>query len=155
MVPPGLGFNAVSNKALAAARNARMPKAYWDWQEMLKANASGFFPYTSATNLLYRPREAIRLIQEEGLDNALQRHARYGDATRAAVRAWGLEVVCELPSEYSNSLTAVFTPEDHAEVVVFRFRQALLCMSSCSFWSFRKHGGCARHDYGHMSPDWP
>jgi alanine-glyoxylate transaminase/serine-glyoxylate transaminase/serine-pyruvate transaminase len=113
MVPPGLGFNAISEKALAASAKSRMPKSYWDWQEMLKANKSGFFPYTPATNLLYGLREALRMIDEEGFDNVLQRHARHGDATRAAARAWGLEIVPEDPSEYSNSLTAIYTPEGH------------------------------------------
>ena len=113
MVPPGLAFNAVSEKALAAAARARMPKSYWDWQEMLKANKSGFFPYTPATNLLYGLREALRMIDEEGFENVLQRHARHGNATRAAVRAWGLDIVPEDPAEYSNSLTAVYTPDGH------------------------------------------
>jgi alanine-glyoxylate transaminase/serine-glyoxylate transaminase/serine-pyruvate transaminase len=113
MVPPGLGFNAVSAKALSAAATARLPKSYWDWQEMLKANKSGFFPYTPATNLLYGLREALRMIDEEGFDNVLARHERHGAATRAAVRAWGLDMVPEDPAEYSNSLTAVYTPEGH------------------------------------------
>jgi alanine-glyoxylate transaminase/serine-glyoxylate transaminase/serine-pyruvate transaminase len=113
MVPPGLGFNAISEKAIAASAKSRMPKSYWDWQEMLKANKSGFFPYTPATNLLYGLREALRMIDEEGFDNVLQRHARHGDATRAAARAWGLEIVPEDPAEYSNSLTAIYTPEGH------------------------------------------
>ena len=106
MVPPGLGFNAISEKALAANAKARLPRSYWDWQEMLKANKSGFFPYTPATNLLYGLREALRMMQEEGFENVFQRHARHGAATRAAVRAWGLEIVPEDPAEYSNSLTA-------------------------------------------------
>ena len=113
MVPPGLGFNAISDKALAAAAKARMPRSYWDWQEMLKSNTSGFFPYTPATNLLYGLREALRMLDEEGLDNVLKRHARHGDATRAAVRAWGLSIVAEDPAEFSNSLTGVYTPEGH------------------------------------------
>jgi alanine-glyoxylate transaminase/serine-glyoxylate transaminase/serine-pyruvate transaminase len=114
MVPPGLGFNAVSEKALHASRSARMPRSYWDWQEMLKANTAGFFPYTPATNLLYGLREALRMLQEEGLDNVLRRHTRHGEATRAAVRAWGLELVAENPAESSNSLTAVLTPDNHS-----------------------------------------
>ena len=130
MVPPGLGFNAVSDKAIAASRNARLPKSYWDWQEILKANQSGFFPYTPATNLLYGLREALRMLDEEGLDNVLQRHARYGDATRAAVRTWGLDVVPEDPIEFSNSLTAVFTPEGHSadrlrQIILERFDMSL------------------------------
>jgi alanine-glyoxylate transaminase/serine-glyoxylate transaminase/serine-pyruvate transaminase len=114
MVPPGLGFNAVSEKALAANASAKLPKSYWSWDEMLKANKSGFFPYTPATNLLYGLREALRMLDEEGLENVLQRHARHGEATRAAARAWGLDIVPENPAEFSNSLTAVYTPEGHS-----------------------------------------
>ncbi len=113
MVPPGLSFNAVSEKALAAGKTARMPKSYWDWQEMLKSNRTGFFPYTPAINLIFGLQEALRILQEEGLPNVFRRHARHGEATRAAVQAWGLENVCEAPREYSNSLTAVFTPDGH------------------------------------------
>jgi len=113
MVPPGLGFNAISEKALAANQNARLPRSYWDWQEMLKHNKNGFFPFTPATNLLFALREALKMMQEEGLANIFRRHARHGEATRAAVRAWELEIVCEEPLEYSNSMTAVFTPEGH------------------------------------------
>ena len=113
MLPPGMSFNALSEKALAANRNARLPRSYWDWQEMLKPNRSGFFPYTPPTNLLYGLQEALRMFQEEGLPNVFRRHERHAEATRAAVRAWGLEIVCEEPREYSNSLTAVFMPEGH------------------------------------------
>lgn len=113
MLPPGLSFNAFSEKALAANKVASLPRYYWDWQEMLKPNRSGFFPYTPATNLLYGLREALLMLQEEGLANVFHRHARHGEATRAAVRAWGMEIVCEDPREYSNSLTAVFMPEGH------------------------------------------
>ena len=113
MLPPGLGYNAISQKALAASKKATLPKAYWDWEPMLKNNASGFFPYTPATNLLYAMREALTMMQEEGLQNIFRRHQRHGDATRAAVRAWGLEIMCEDPREYSNSLTAIYTPEGH------------------------------------------
>jgi alanine-glyoxylate transaminase/serine-glyoxylate transaminase/serine-pyruvate transaminase len=113
MLPPGMSFNAVSEKALAASGNARLPRSYWDWQEMLKPNRSGFFPYTPPTNLLYGLREALLMLQEEGLPNVFRRHGRHAEATRAAVRAWGLEIVCEEPREYSNSLTAVFLPEGH------------------------------------------
>ena len=113
MLPPGLGFNAISEKALAASRKATLPRAYWDWEPILKNNASGFFPYTPATNLLYAMREALALMQEEGLANIFQRHQRHGDAARAAVRAWGLEIVCEDPREYSNALTAIYTPAGH------------------------------------------
>jgi alanine-glyoxylate transaminase/serine-glyoxylate transaminase/serine-pyruvate transaminase len=113
MVPPGLGFNAISEKALAANKSAKLPRSYWDWQEMLKHNQSGFFPFTPATNLLFALREALKMMQEEGLANVFRRHVRHGEATRAAVRAWELEIVCEEPLEYSNSMTAVFTPEGH------------------------------------------
>ena len=90
-----------------------MPRAYWDWEEMLKANESGFYPYTPATNLLYALHEALQMIEEEGLQNIFKRHARYGEATRACVRAWGLDILCEEPLEQSNSLTAVMMPEGH------------------------------------------
>lgn len=113
MVPPGLGFNAISEKALAANKTAKLPRSYWDWQEMLKNNQSGFFPFTPATNLLFGLREALKMMQEEGLANVFRRHVRHGEATRAAVRAWGLEIVCEEPLEYSHSMTAIFTPEGH------------------------------------------
>ncbi|SRR5579883_117252 len=113
MLPPGLGFNAVSEKALAANKNAKLPRSYWDWQDMLKNNSAGFFPYTPATNLLFGLREALKMLNEEGLPNVFRRHARHAEATRAAVRAWSLETVCEEPLEYSNSMTAVFTPEGH------------------------------------------
>lgn len=113
MLPPGLSFNAISEKALAANEHAKLPRYYWDWQEMLKPNRVGFFPYTPATNLLYALREALLMLQEEGLPNVFRRHARHGEATRTAVRTWGLEIVCEDPAEYSNGLTAVFMPEGH------------------------------------------
>ena len=113
MLPPGLSFNAVSEKALTAAETGKMHRYYWDWQEMLTPNRQGFFPYTPATNLLYGLREAIAMLNEEGLQNVFARHARHGEATRAAVRAWGLEIVCENPAEYSNSSTAVFMPDGH------------------------------------------
>ncbi len=113
MLPPGMSFNAISEKALRATESARLPRSYWDWQEMLKPNRSGFFPYTPPTNLLYGLREAMLMLQEEGLPNVFRRHDRHAEATRAAVRAWGLEIVCEDPREYSSSLTAVFMPEGH------------------------------------------
>lgn len=113
MLPPGMSFNALSEKALAANANARLPRAYWDWQEMLKPNRSGFFPYTPPTNLLYGLREAVLMLHEEGLQNVFRRHDRHAKATRAAVQGWGLEIVCEDPREYSSSLTAVFMPEGH------------------------------------------
>ncbi len=113
MLPPGLGFNAISEKSLRANQSAKMPRAYWDWREILKQNEAGFFPYTPATNLLYGLREAVRIFSEEGLENVFRRHDRLAEATRAAVRAWGLEIVCEQPEEYSSTVTAVFTPEGH------------------------------------------
>jgi len=113
MLPPGLGFNAISAKALAARKVSTMPRSYWDWEEMLKANESGFYPYTPATNLLYALHEALQMIEEEGLQNIFARQERYGAATRACVRAWGLEILCEEPQEQSNALTAVMMPEGH------------------------------------------
>ena len=113
MVPPGLGFCAVSKKARAAGAGARLPRAYFDWNDIITQNAKGFFPYTPATNLFYGLREALQILEEEGLANVVRRHARHGEATRAAVRAWGLEIVCEDPREYSDSMTAVFMPEGH------------------------------------------
>jgi alanine-glyoxylate transaminase/serine-glyoxylate transaminase/serine-pyruvate transaminase len=130
MLPPGISFNAVSEKALAANKTARLPRSYWDWQEMLKLNLKGLFPYTPATNLLYGLREALQMLREEGLPNVFRRHQRHAEATRSAVRAWGLEIVCEKPSEYSSSLTAVFVPEGHnadrlREVILERFDMSL------------------------------
>jgi alanine-glyoxylate transaminase / serine-glyoxylate transaminase / serine-pyruvate transaminase len=113
MLPPGLSFNAISEKALDATKRAKLPRSYWDWQEMLKHNEAGFFPYTPATNLLYGLREALLMLHEEGLPNVFRRHARHAEATRAAVKAWGLETVCENPREYSNSVTVAFVPQGH------------------------------------------
>jgi len=111
MLPPGLSFNAVSEKALKAAENATMPTSYWDWSSMLEANQANVFPYTPATNLLYGLKEAIAMLEEEGLANVFARHQRHARATRAAVEAWGLEVLAEDPREYSGSLTAVLMPD--------------------------------------------
>jgi alanine-glyoxylate transaminase / serine-glyoxylate transaminase / serine-pyruvate transaminase len=113
MLPPGLGFNAVSDKARAASKTNKMPRSYWDWEEMLKPNANGFFPYTPATNLLYGLKEAIAMMLEEGLENVFARHKRLAAATRAAVTHWGLEVLCQEPEEYSPVLTAVLMPPGH------------------------------------------
>ncbi len=113
MLPPGLSFNAVSEKALAAAQTAKLPRAYWSWEEMSGPNAEGMFPYTPATNLLYGLAEAIDMLHEEGLENVFARHQRHGEATRRAVSAWGLEVLCRNPRHYSGSLTAVLMPEGH------------------------------------------
>ncbi len=130
MLPPGLSFNAVSEKALAAHDCSTMPRYYWDWREMLKPNERGFFPYTPATNLLYGLKEAIAMLHEEGLDNVFARHARHGQATRAAAQAWGLDIVCEEPSEYSSSLTAIFMPGNYdadqlREVILENFDMSL------------------------------
>ncbi len=118
MLPPGLSFNAVSPRALAAAETARLPRSYWDWRAMLAANESGYFPFTPATNLLRGLEEALAMLEEEGLENVFARHARHGAATRAAVRAWGsaggIEVQCQEPRDYSGSLTAVRLPEGHS-----------------------------------------
>jgi alanine-glyoxylate transaminase / serine-glyoxylate transaminase / serine-pyruvate transaminase len=112
MLPPGLGFNAVSQKALAAAKTARLPRSYWDWEAMHEAGRTGFFPYTPATNLLFGLREAMTmLLDEEGLSAVFSRHARHAEATRRAVAGWGLEVLCADPREYSNSLTAAMMPQ--------------------------------------------
>jgi alanine-glyoxylate transaminase / serine-glyoxylate transaminase / serine-pyruvate transaminase len=113
MLPPGLSFNAISDKAIAASKSAKLTRSFWDWSEMLPANANGFFPYTPATNLLYGLREAIHMLEEEGLANVFARHDRHAEATRRAVRAWGLEVLCQNPDEYSSSLTAVMMPPGH------------------------------------------
>ncbi len=113
MLPPGLSFNAVSDKARKASQTAALPRSYWNWEEMIANNKGGFFPYTPATNLLYGLREALKMLQEEGLANVFARHARHAEAVRRAVRAWGLEILCAVPEEYSNSLTAVVMPAGH------------------------------------------
>jgi len=113
MLPPGLSFNALSDKALAASKAAKLPRSYWDWSEMLGPNDKGFFPYTPATNLLYGLREAIAMLEEEGLGNVFARHDRHAEATRRAAAAWGLEVLCAVPEEYSSSLTALLMPPGH------------------------------------------
>ena len=111
MLPPGLGFNAISAKALAAAKTAKLPKSYWGWEEMLAANQGGFFPSSPATNLLYGLRESLHLLREEGLENVFARHIRHGEATRRAVRTWGMEILCLDPEEYSPVLTTVVMPD--------------------------------------------
>jgi alanine-glyoxylate transaminase/serine-glyoxylate transaminase/serine-pyruvate transaminase len=112
MLPPGLSFHAVSDKALRASKSAKLPKFYWDWNAMLQPGTYSF-PYTPATTLLYGLQEAIAMLHEEGLQRVFARHRRYGEATRAAVQSWGLDIVCQEPREYSDSLTAVFVPEGH------------------------------------------
>ena len=113
MLPPGLGFNAVSEKAIVASRTAKIVKNYWDWRPVLDQNRSGYFPYTPATSLLFALREALRMLHEEGLQNVFRRHDRHARATRTAVEAWGLDIVCENPREYSSSMTAFFMPDGH------------------------------------------
>ncbi len=107
MLPPGLSFNAISEKALSASESARLPRSYWDWRDMLGANKAGFFPFTPATSLIYGLREALAMLQEEGLANVFRRHDRHARATRAAVQTWGLEIVCQDPREYSRTLSGV------------------------------------------------
>ncbi|GAA1382029.1 aminotransferase class V-fold PLP-dependent enzyme [Pseudonocardia kongjuensis] len=111
MLPPGMSFNAISAKALDASRTARLPRTFWDWGPMLAANERGYFPYTPNTNLLYGLREALRLLDDEGLENVFARHLRHAEATRAAVRGWGLEVLALDEREYSAALTAVLVPD--------------------------------------------
>ncbi|MBN9793845.1 MULTISPECIES: alanine--glyoxylate aminotransferase family protein [unclassified Pseudonocardia] len=112
MLPPGMSFNAISAKALERSRTATMPRTFWDWGPMLAANERGFFPYTPNTNLMYGLKEALRLLHDEGLENVFARHTRHAEATRAAVRAWGLEVLALDEREYSSALTAVLVPDD-------------------------------------------
>jgi alanine-glyoxylate transaminase/serine-glyoxylate transaminase/serine-pyruvate transaminase len=113
MLPPGLGFNAISDKALAASKAARLPKSYFGWDDMLGPNKEGFFPYTPATNLLYGLAEAIDMLHEEGLERVFARHDRHAEGVRRAIRAWGLEILCKEPRHYSSTLTAVLMPEGH------------------------------------------
>lgn len=113
MLPPGLGFNAVGDKALAATERARSPRSYWDWGPIIEANRRGFFPYTPPTNLLYGLDAGLAMLEAEGLAAAFARHDRLAEATRQAVRAWGLEVLCADEREYSSTLTAVLLPEPY------------------------------------------
>ena len=113
MLPPGLSFNAISEKAIKISRTSGMRRSYWDWEEQIEANRSGSFPYTPATNILYGLKEAIKMLHEEGLDKVFKRHDRHAKATRLAVQAWGLEVLCKEERDYSNVLTAVVLPETH------------------------------------------
>src|SRR5215510_7069743 len=124
MLPPGLSFNAVSPKALAAGKSGKLPRSYWSREEMIAESRDGWFPYTPSTNLLYGLRVALKmLVEEEGLENVFKRHDRHAEATRRAVRAWGLEIYCVNPAEYSSSLTAVLMPEGHSEIA---FRNVVL-----------------------------
>ncbi len=113
MLPPGLSFNCVSEKARKASAQAALPRSYWAWEDMIASNKTGYFPYTPATNLLYGLREALCMLQEEGLPCVFARHQRHAEATRRAVNAWGLEVLCAVPEEYSGTLTAVVMPAGH------------------------------------------
>lgn len=130
MLPPGLSFNAVSDKALAAAKTATLPKAYWNWDDMLANNAAGFYPYTPATGLLYGLDVAVDMLNEEGLDNVFARHERLAEATRRAVNAWGLEILCANPADYSPAVTAVLMPDglnadEFRKLVLERFDMSL------------------------------
>ena len=130
MLPPGLSFNAISAKALAASKHAKLPRSYWEWSEMIASNATGYFPYTPATNLLYGLHEALEMLFAEGLPNVFARHDRLAEATRRAARAWGLEILCANPAEYSSSLTALIVPDGHSadtfrKIVLERFNMSL------------------------------
>ncbi|MHC4792507.1 MAG: pyridoxal-phosphate-dependent aminotransferase family protein [Planctomycetota bacterium] len=130
MLPPGLGLNAISQKALQASKSAKLPRSYWDWAPILEANKKGLFPYTPATNLIYGLREAIDMLEGEGLQNVFLRHARYAEATRCAARAWGLEILCANPKEYSSSLTAILMPKGYSadafrKVILENFNMSL------------------------------
>jgi alanine-glyoxylate transaminase/serine-glyoxylate transaminase/serine-pyruvate transaminase len=113
MLPPGLSFNALSEKAVAAGKAAKLPKSYWAWEDMIAANKNGYFPYTPATNMLYALAEAIDMLHEEGLENVFARHDRHAEATRRAAKAWGLEIWCREPRDYSSSLTTLLMPAGH------------------------------------------
>ncbi|MEP7261677.1 MAG: aminotransferase class V-fold PLP-dependent enzyme, partial [Usitatibacter sp.] len=113
MLPPGLSFNALSDKSIAASKSAKLPRSFFDWSEMLAMNPDGWFPYTPSTNLLYGLREAIVMLEEEGFANVFARHDRHAEATRRAVRAWGLEILAQDPEEYSSALTAIVLPPGH------------------------------------------
>jgi alanine-glyoxylate transaminase/serine-glyoxylate transaminase/serine-pyruvate transaminase len=130
MLPPGLSFNAIGAKALAASKKAKLPRSYWDWQEMLAVNPAGFFPYTPATNLLYGLAAALEMLFEEGLDRVFARHDRLAEATRRAIRGWGLEILCADPALYSSTLTAIVVPDGHnadalRKVILERFDMSL------------------------------
>ncbi len=143
MLPPGLGFNAISDRALAASNDAGLPKSYWDWNGMLETNPGGFFPYTPATNLLYGLREALLMLEEEGLDAVFARHDRFATATRKAAAEWGYELLALDEREYSSSLTAIVTPDGHdadhlRKVILDRFDMSLgTGLGKVKGWSFR------------------
>jgi alanine-glyoxylate transaminase / serine-glyoxylate transaminase / serine-pyruvate transaminase len=139
MLPPGMSFNAVSDKALATSKASKFTKSFWAWEDMLNMNKQGFFPYTPATNMLYGLREAIDMLHEEGLDNVFARHDRFAEATRRAVRAWGLEILCRDPKYYSPTITAVLLPDGHDADA---FRALALEQFNISYgMSFGKYAG--------------
>ena len=111
MLPPGLGFNTISDKALEVSKSNKLTRSYWDWQAMIANNESGYFPYTPATNLLFGLQESLAMLNEEGLEKVFARHDRMAEATRRAVQAWGMEVLCNNPDEYSSVLTGVMMPD--------------------------------------------
>jgi alanine-glyoxylate transaminase/serine-glyoxylate transaminase/serine-pyruvate transaminase len=130
MMPPGLGFNALSDRAIEVAKSGGLNRSYWDWGEMLASNATGYFPYTPATTLLYGLKEAIGMLEEEGLENVLARHMRLAEACRQAVAAWDLETVCQNPAEHSNALTGIMMPANHdadfvRQVILEKFDMSL------------------------------
>ena len=130
MLPPGLSFNAVSAKALDAQKSATLLRTYWDWTDILAANKNGFWPYTPATNLIFGLDTAIDMLLDEGLTNVFARHDRHAAATRAAVNAWGLDILCENPEHYSSSLTAILVPDDTSadhirETILTNFNMSL------------------------------
>ncbi|MBC8119503.1 MAG: aminotransferase class V-fold PLP-dependent enzyme [Burkholderiaceae bacterium] len=130
MLPPGLSFNAISPKALAASERAKLQRSYWDWKEMIASNATGYFPYTPATNLLYGLHEALEMLFAEGLPQVFARHDRLAEATRRAARGWGLEILCVNPAEYSSALTALIVPDGHSadalrKIILERFNMSL------------------------------
>jgi alanine-glyoxylate transaminase/serine-glyoxylate transaminase/serine-pyruvate transaminase len=148
MLPPGLGFNALSEKAILASQHSKMPNAYWRWDEIIAANKNGFWPSTPATNLLYGLAEALDMLNEEGLEQVFARHQRHAEATRRAVRAWGLEILCENESEYSPVLTAVVMPkqadgthynaDEFRKLVLKRFNMSLGAgLNKLQGWVFR------------------
>jgi alanine-glyoxylate transaminase/serine-glyoxylate transaminase/serine-pyruvate transaminase len=113
MLPPGMSFNAVSDKAISASQKSNLPKSFWSWEDMFRMNKISLFPYTPATNMLHGLGVAIDMLHEEGLDNVFARHDRHAEATRRAVRAWGLDILCREPKNYSSTVTAVLLPEGH------------------------------------------
>jgi alanine-glyoxylate transaminase/serine-glyoxylate transaminase/serine-pyruvate transaminase len=148
MLPPGISFNAISNKAIAASKAATLPKAYWGWEEILAANQNGFWPSTPATNILYGLAEALDMLNEEGLPNVYARHIRHAEAARRAVRAWGLEILCENPAEFSPVLTAVVMPkksdgshhnaDDFRKVILEKYNMSLgMGLAKLQGWVFR------------------